>query len=323
MILILSETTDYSTNIVIEWLDKLGEPYLRINPENVLSIIKINESNILVNFKLNHEEPIEIDLLTLKGYWYRRGALRVLQKSFDAKKSIYKEINDELKNHNSVLVEFLHYVLKSKIENRIGDINENKINKLILLEKANQVGLKTPKTLICNSKKEIKNFIKENGDVITKPIAQGAAWGIKTSFDGFTIKIDKTHLNSIPDKFTPSLFQVMIDKKYEIRTFYLKGKFYSMAIFSQNDSKTVVDFRNYNIEKPNRTVPYNLPKSITRKISQLMRNLEMNCGSIDLIYGKDDEFYFLEVNPVGQFHQVSYPCNFKIEKEIAKQLSND
>lgn len=84
----------------------------------------------------------------------------------------------------------------------------------------------------------------------------------------------------------------MIDKKYEIRTFYLKGKFYSMAIFSQNDSKTVVDFRNYNIEKPNRTVPYNLPKSITHKISQLMRNLEMNCGSIDLIYGKDDEFYF-------------------------------
>ena len=34
------------------------------------------------------------------------------------------------------------------------------------------------------------------------------------------------------------------------------GTFYSSAIFSQNDPKTSVDFRNYNKDKPNRTPPY-------------------------------------------------------------------
>lgn len=94
-----------------------------------------------------------------------------------------------------------------------------------------------------------------------------------------------------------------------------------MAIHSQLDAKTNVDFRNYNFEKPNRTIPYDLPKGIKNKIDKLMKELKLNCGSLDMILDLENNYYFIEVNPVGQFGMVSNPCNYYLHKQIAEYLS--
>ena len=52
----------------------------------------------------------------------------------------------------------------------------------------------------------------------------------------------------------------------------------------------------------------------------LLEKININCRSIDLIKGKDNNIYFLEINPVGQFAQVSTPGNFYLEKLIAEFL---
>ena len=56
------------------------------------------------------------------------------------------------------------------------------------------------------------------------------------------------------------------------------------------------------------------------KLLKLMKKLGLNFGSIDMIKAKNGEYYFLEVNPVGQFGMVSHPCNFSIEKHLAELL---
>jgi len=93
-----------------------------------------------------------------------------------------------------------------------------------------------------------------------------------------------------------------------------------MAIFSQNDEQTKTDFRVYNYDKPNRCVPFKLPVEIENKLNKLMKILDFESGSIDIIYGTDNNFYFLEINPIGQIGMVSYPCNYMLEKEIAREL---
>ncbi len=93
-----------------------------------------------------------------------------------------------------------------------------------------------------------------------------------------------------------------------------------MAIFSQNDDKTKVDYRNYNIEKPNRCAPYSLPQSVESKLFSLMKKIGLNMGSIDMIVTKNTEFVFLEVNPTGQFGWVSENCNYYLEQEIVNCL---
>ncbi|WP_228444971.1 ATP-grasp domain-containing protein [Chryseobacterium indoltheticum] len=116
-----------------------------------------------------------------------------------------------------------------------------------------------------------------------------------------------------------SFFQEKIEKDFEIRTFYLNGKTWSMAIFSQNDEQTKVDFRKYNDDKPNRNVRYKLPKDIEEKVHILMQTLDLNCGSLDFMKS-GNKYYFLEINPVGQFGNVSADCNYFLEREIALQL---
>ena len=93
-----------------------------------------------------------------------------------------------------------------------------------------------------------------------------------------------------------------------------------MAIFSQKDKQTEVDFRNYNWDVPNRTVPYKLPDEVKNKIVLFMKEFDIETGSIDMIKSKKGDYVFLEVNPIGQFGMTSYPCNYYLEKKISEQL---
>ena len=52
-----------------------------------------------------------------------------------------------------------------------------------------------------------------------------------------------------------------------------------------------------------------------------MSKLNLNCGSLDLVLDNNGIYYYLEVNPVGQFGMVSFPCNYYLEKKIAEFLS--
>jgi D-alanine-D-alanine ligase-like ATP-grasp enzyme len=51
-----------------------------------------------------------------------------------------------------------------------------------------------------------------------------------------------------------------------------------------------------------------------------MKSLDLNSGSFDIIFTKQNKFVLLEVNPIGQFHWLSKNCNYKIEKIIANYL---
>ncbi len=183
------------------------------------------------------------------------------------------------------------------------------------------MGLQIPISMLSNSRKKVLDFYKNHGEIITKPLYETVYFRDRFSAVFLkTGKISEDSLKSLPSTFFPSLFQVYVEKDVELRVFYLEEKFYTMAIFSQLDKQTKIDFRNYNDENPNRNVPYLLPKEIKKKLKKLMKKLNLNTGSIDLIKTPNKKYVFLEVNPTGQFGFVSKPCNYYLEDEIAKKL---
>jgi len=111
-------------------------------------------------------------------------------------------------------------------------------------------------------------------------------------------------------------------KRMDVRVFFLEGRCYAMAIFSQRDEQTRVDFRRYNYIKPNRTVPLRLRPDLEAKITRLFASLKLNTGSVDFIVDQQGRFFFLEINPVGQFSMVSVPCNYFLERQAALTLRN-
>ncbi|MEX0596877.1 MAG: grasp-with-spasm system ATP-grasp peptide maturase, partial [Candidatus Paceibacterota bacterium] len=137
----------------------------------------------------------------------------------------------------------------------------------------------------------------------------------------YTNSIDKEDLKYIGEKFSPSLFQNKIAKKYEVRAFYIEGAIYSMAIFSQRDSQTRIDFRRYNYSNPNRVTCFKLPKNVEDKLIRVAQQFQLNAASFDLIKTLDGDYVFLEVNPGGQFEMTSKPCNYFLEKIVAEQLA--
>lgn len=328
MILIISEEKDSSTNAVISWINHFGYKWIRINPETDIEFIDLKFSNNEeLQFRLKKNRSEWICFSDIKSVWYRRGEIKISnlhlnnnwgpERNFPGK--IKLEVISKLKRETSKLMEFIYATLAKKP--CIGDFHTAEVNKLLSLHKAKEAGLMIPSTLISTNKDELIKFNEVNDSLITKSISEALYLKIESDYYcNYTEVLSKEFICKLPDTFFPSFIQTRIEKAYELRIFYLHENLYSMAIFSQTDSQTAVDFRKYNDQKPNRTVPFKLPLNIATKVILFMKSMNLNTGSIDMIVTKSNEYIFLEVNPVGQFGMVSGPCNYNLEKEIANCL---
>ncbi|MCF6298039.1 MAG: grasp-with-spasm system ATP-grasp peptide maturase [Flavobacteriaceae bacterium] len=313
MIIIISSKKDDTTNEVIEWLIANKSSFQRWNFEDKAS---------LNGFKITkNETSLEINSLKLKDckvLWHRRGRL----KHFKNDKDWNRNLNNYLKKEEDSLIKSIEHQL-NKTVNYIGSYEKEVENfKLDHLIMAKNVGLRIPDTLVTTQKLELIEFHKSNEFIITKDIRYPINISLGENYmssNGTTV-INHEMVMSLDAVFTPTLVQEGIGKLYEIRTFFFMDLLFSMAIFSQNDSKTKIDYRNYNEEKPNRNIPINLPIKIKNKLKRFIKKSGLNTGSIDIIYSKEKEYVFLEVNPMGQLDWVSKGCNYYIEKKIANYL---
>ncbi len=316
--------SDMSTISVIDWLDCLGSRWKRINGED------IDETTGELFLKIENDEApysslVEgMDRLLLTAVWNRR--FHGLNK---IRHWIYPETSEV--GFNNARLEKLLIAEVGKVHAYscsfftdcfwLDTAEAANVNKLSVLDAANEVGLKIPKTIVTNRRDRLTTTFLGR-EIITKHISEAHGMFFDaTLFMNYTAVVTKEFIDTLPETFFPSLFQEKIEKKYEIRAFYLIGEIYAMAIFSQSSEQTKVDFRQYDFSNSNRMVPFDLPLSVQAKISALMERLNLKHGSIDLIKSVDDEYVFLEVNPVGQFGMVSYPCNYYLEEKVAKILS--
>lgn len=314
MILILSTPTDLDTQNVIDWLTQFGAPFFRLNDEDLMMgevqfyYDLLEESQAY--FKQNNRK---IFLTEISVVWFRKfGFLKSYDDVFNDRSDITKYLYKEFSVTRSIIFNLL--ASKQWLYKK-----ENMPSKFGVLKEANNCGLRIPKTKILSNKEELDKFLSHHKGLLTKSLGEGKHVTYDNgNYPFFTKLIIKTDL--VTEKFSPTLFQNYVDKKYELRIFYLNGECYSMAIFSQNDQRTKIDFRNYDLKKPTRYVPYSLPIDLEIKIDKMMRNLGLNTGSIDMIHAADDEYYFLEVNPAGQFGMTSTPCNFNLHKKVAQYL---
>jgi len=331
MILIQSDSNDIATNAVINWLLHYNQVFFRFNREDVIGNVNYVDDGLSFTITSNiTKKSKKIHLKYVKAYWYRRGFLIFSKPNISTKDTndLSKAVDDYYEEEKFIITNLFCRKFDTVPKNVIGHEQFNYLSKIHVLNEAKKSGLNIPDTAIISSKKVLLEFNekhKQNG-LITKGINQSfAAYDNKSniSFTCFTTPFGLNEIKKCPDFFFPTLFQELIEKKFEIRIFFLKDKFYASAIFSQNDEKTKYDFRNYNTDKPNRTPPFNLPSDIKSKLKKLMQKLKLNSGSIDMIYSEHNQYIFLEVNPIGQFWQVSYPCNYYLEREIAKDLSKN
>lgn len=330
MILILSQTVHESTTeFVMDWLECLGARCVRLNGEDfdgdcgVSLRVSASGAQLRVDGG-NGDEPLPLE--QVRAVWYRRwqrhlrhGATEMV----DPSHGVAQQLRLDLYRHLNMEARKLAEVLFARLAGVpwLADPTTVSPNKLLVLERAAAAGLDIPATLVTTHRADLERFAAEHGQLITKAVSEARSFYLDGRYHVMhTVAVGADDIAALPESFPASLFQEQLPKKFELRVFYLAGECYPMAIFSQSDPRTRIDFRNYNFARPNRTVPYRLPESVTMAIDELMRSLGMETGSLDLVKTTDGRTVFLEVNPNGQFTMVSKPCNYHLERKIAETM---
>ena len=179
---------------------------------------------------------------------------------------------------------------------------------------AKEVGLRVPRTRVTNRPEEAKSFIE--------------AVGIgKTVFKAFLASIDawrETRLVERGDldrlelvRYAPVIFQEFIEG-VDLRVTIIGDAVFAAEIDARN-TRYPVDMRMVVGEASVR--PVELEASVRRRLLDLQARLSLVYGAIDLRRTSSGEYYFLEVNPAGQWHFVEQRTGLPITQAMADYLA--
>ena len=306
MILIITHKTDYTADFVVNKLNQRGIPYRRLNCEDLLS------SKFNVKFGADFGYSI-LDVDNYKSVWFRRTKLPEIEGlSHEETAYVLGEIDGFFKN--------LFSVLPAKWLSPPAAVYEAE-NKLLQLKTAQRLGFNIPKTLVTNSKRELKEFYQANDrSIIVKPISQTRVSHRENSAFIFTSQVSQNLMERIEEfDLTPCIFQRNIPKEYEVRTTVVGEKVFAAAVYSQADDETKVDWRRKRLE----FTETSLPPEIQDLCARLLKELNLGFGAIDLIKTPGGEYVFLEINPNGQWVWIENQTGQKISDAIIEFLTDE
>ena len=302
MILIITHKLDFTADYVINILNERNIPYRRFNCEDVLN----------VSWDFKYKPDFTFDFLGVDDYksvWFRRTMLPDLS-NIDEEYRLYitTEIDVFLKN--------LFSVIDAKWISDPNSIYKSE-NKMYQLRIAHKLGFNIPETLITSKKEEIVEFYNKHKKIIVKPLSQTRINKNDSAEFIFTSTVSHKQINKLSDfDMTPCIFQKEIDKTLEIRATVIGDSIFSAQVNSQSDDETKVDWRRKRLS----FTPFNLPLEMEIKCINLVKDMGLCFGAIDLILSPNGTYTFLEINPNGQWVWIENETGLPISDTLINYL---
>lgn len=319
MLLIVTNKSDITTDYLILKLQERDIPFVRLNTEDYLKKYQIT---------------ISVEKSSIKSYIEFENNLIFNTKDF---KGIYfhQPVKPNLKNE--VVKSDLKYAERESLETlrslwRIIDpelwVNHPKYlwaanNKIEQLKVANILGLDIPPTLVSTIPEQISNFYNDNCEIIGKAVKHGFYKYKNKVHIANTQKIEKKFIKEISNYANvPMMFQKLIKKKFDIRVTIINGEIFPTQIHSQDHKETITDWRVWDmIDDLNlKHSICQLPSSLSKKLTKLTKYFNLKYSAIDLIQTPDDQYYFLELNPNGQWAWIEKMVDYPIRNSLIKCL---
>ena len=178
---------------------------------------------------------------------------------------------------------------------------------------ARKVGLTVPRTLITNRREEIRPFLDHcGGEVVFKTMRTHPRRFLETRA---LTEEAMAHLPML--QLAPTMFQQRIRPQYDIRVTVIGREVFACAIHSP-DSEYPLDSR---LDMGVKHEAIELDPAVVKKLHALIDELGLVYGAIDLMVTADDEIFFLEVNPGGQFLYIEMPAELPISRAFARLLA--
>lgn len=315
-IVILTNRKDITADYVILELSKRGIPFYRFNTEDFPHTVKLS-FKLQRNFNeaLIIAKNIKLSLNDVKSIWYRRPVIPSFDhidleagiKDFCVKESYY--------SLEGVWASLDCFWVSNPFNIRKAE------NKPFQLKAASETGFQIPETLISNDPDSIESFFEKNDrEIIIKPVRTGVFKEKEKEKIIFTSRIGPNDIDKIDSSIPiPSIFQRKIPKKYDIRVTVIGEEVFATEIHSQSYAESTVDWRRG--ENP-RIVhkKHKLPDHVEAQCQFLTKSLGLQFAAIDLVLTPSEEYYFLEINPNGQWAWIEERTGFKLTNALVDLL---
>ncbi len=295
---LITKSNEYSSDRLIDWFYFFNQKVIRLNTDDINSTkINISLKEIEYKFiirKISYLTPIfkkNIENQSVYNYY---------------KKEVFEYWIEVLNKFQKKIV-FGSSVAKEPFRIKTLDIAKN-------------CGFNIPDYIITSFKSKLLSFLSTYDRVITKPIIypysftfNNEMWIIRAT------EINKKDVEKLSDEFIPTFFQKKIIKDFEVRIFYFNGNFWAIALIVSKKDEVSVDIWN---NRKIREVPINIPDFMCNKIKIFMKTMNYNTGSLDFIVS-NGKWFFLELNPSGEYDFVSKRGNYYLNYRIVKLLLNE
>jgi hypothetical protein len=196
--------------------------------------------------------------------------------------------------------------------------------KIRQLELAVRLGFEIPPTLVTNDPNEALDFVRAcNGRLISKQI--GFADLARTDSDAYlryTERVthrDLVHIEAL--RRCPLILQAEVGKRHELRVTVVGDDMFTVAIHSQGNPRTALDWRRYDDARTSHQIT-TLPEDVAERCRRLTSALGLGYAAFDLIVTPDDRYVFVEVNPNGQYLWLEELTGIPISEAIAAFLAS-
>ncbi len=309
-VLLLASRFDLSCDYVVARLRSGGASYFRLNTEDFgdFSIVaRPNESTIVL-------ETADLSVLLhpefLRSIYFRRAVYP--REPSNAGKSADEQLN---RTHRSAFMRsFMVFDSCKWMNHPVATYKAE--HKAVQLATANKLGFNLPRTVITNHARGVQQVADCDQTVAVKGLDTVLFWRDGFETFGYTNLLEtefvkRSHLSS-----APLIVQEALIDKLDLRVTVIGNQVYCAAISKGGEpirgdwrvEKLCAEFNNYD-----------LPLSIADNCRRLARTLGLEFAAIDLAV-KGAKYYFLEVNPTGEWGWLMDQGDFPIDIAIADSL---
>lgn len=316
-ILVLTDQFDTHADLVCKKLSALECNFYRLNLDT--ESLRSTEITFNTGSWLIRQRDHEINSADISKVWVRRPFVEVTLEEESITEPSFKIWKGEW---NRTLLGLYNSIKRVYWLNPLAKAYQAE-NKYLQMEVANEIGFKLPDTIISNNKDTLCSFSEFHNEVVMKLMNQDFYEDNEGAFKG--IYVNKVSTQLLKDSFetvgeNPIVLQAYIPKAYEVRYTVVGQDHHVCQIQSQSSTKANTDWRRYDIPK---TPHFKLtpPEHIKEKVCQLMAQFELEFGALDFIVTPDDEWYFLEINTMGQWLWIEDLTGMKISDSIVNKLT--
>ncbi|HEX8305508.1 MAG TPA: hypothetical protein VF612_11570 [Jatrophihabitans sp.] len=317
-ILVLTQDPDPTADVVLDRLREMGLPAVRFDtahfphPDQMTARWRGGELEAIL-----HTPDADVQVSSLRSVWYRRPREFSFAEEMTPDTDSFARA-EARQGFSGMLVASPAMWMNRPHAESVASL------KLVQLQAAGRHGLRIPETLVTNRPEEARAFLEADADgqpTIYKRLSSMLLFthdGQLTAFQ--TEKVDSQALERLDHvAVTPCLFQRYVPKAYEVRATVVGEQVFAARVDSQSSSTGALDWR---VDTELTWEPYRLPEDIEQSLRDLVCDLGLRFGAVDLIRRPDGEYVYLEVNPSGQWAWFQDEITHAIRDAIIEQLAN-